>query len=533
MRRFTASVLLGAALVAGLACRSTEGDDGDTEAVEELPPFEPDAPRLLDPASDDVEIPITRVVELEFGVADVVSGFTTVVLDGQSLGPLQEGSVIGELGRETLRLRTGGAMAPGEHTLVLRTQGAEEVLESREVLLRLTPSAPATLTAELDDAPAFEADVVFSTGADAATLLVGMNASPDAEAALHVVPVGEGPSWDITGALDVPLPLRTEDEELALTVAVARVVAAELSPDDDRLRVAWRARPGADQILLVDTLWNTPAFAPRAALELSTDLLGNAEAGILGRPLLVGDTLVVEALLATDVEQPRPGDRVLITTHLDGTPSEAGTPRVSQLSVGADMDRLGEVVDLQGVAVGANPRFSARVAGVTPAVVSADHGSGALSLGPSLANDVVSALGGLEHPPVTLLSSFSTRTLFASVGNDPLRALVLQFDDRRAAGRRDIAPSAASLDGLPEPTGPAVGTVIAGAPVFLLPLGSNDDAVAFVVNGESTDIKRIAGLTCDALALSHTTVGNASGVAAIACHRGREVFVGRLNATES
>lgn len=533
MRWLIASVVLAAPLVAGTGCRSDEDGEaeGDTDPVVEAPPFEPEAPRLLDPPSDEIEVPTTRVLELEFAVADIVAGFTSVVLDGESLGPLRSDSIVGQLGNDALQLRTGGAMAPGDHTLVLRTRGAEEILESREVLLRLTPGPSAGLSAEVGADPAFQADALFSTGTDAAALVVGIDTSAD-EASLHVVAIGEGPSWDDANAQDVPLPLLTPDEELAHTVAVQRVLGDELVGDDDRIRAVWRARPSADGLILVDTLWEAPTFAPRTILELGPELLGEAEAGVLGRPLIVGDTVVVEALLATDVEQPRPGDRRLITAHLSGAPADAGLPRVSQLFVGADVDRLGEVVDLQGFAAGASPRFSARVAGVTPAVLRADRSSGALSLGPSLANNVVAALGSVRSPPVTLLSSFATRTLFSPISGETPRTLLLQFDDRRAGGRTDLAPSAASLADLPDPSGPAVGTIIGGTAVFVVPAGVEDDAIAFVVEGPRTGIRRLAGLTCDALALSHTSVGNVEGVAAVACQRGRDVFVGQLRTTE-
>ncbi len=494
--------------------------DTDTEGDVEVVP-----PAILEPL-DEIHIPVTRFDDLVLPVSDVTLGLTRVLVDDKSVGPLSGRNIIGTLTADALTLRLTGAMVDGTHTVRLRTSGTEEPLDSREIVLRIVPDPPPTIVASIGDEVAMEADSVFATGYDDDGLLVAIDlqASPP----FAVVHRGLGIGWD----LDAPVtfPLEDLDAGDAPRNAVhAHLHAGEPDPNDDRIRVVWRSGIEGDGLVVGDSPWTVPHPMPRRILDVS-DIPGAVEYARLGRPLVLGNDLIVEALLATDVERPRPGDRTLVTIRIAGTPIEASPPRLLRVVGTSDVDALAPTIDVVGRLGGGPHTFAARVDDMRPVLFTVDPGSGELGANVMFANDNVSVLPDLAMPMVTVLGAFGSRQVFGPLrgGNAGARVLLWHIDDGMAGSGFDASPRAAQLEGIGDPTGDAVGTIVHGAPIYLVPMGSDAPAWAFVSTGPEPFAGPVEGLRCDEIAAPVAMVGVRGDRIRVACRRGRDVLIGTL-----
>jgi hypothetical protein len=496
-----------------------EGDT-DTDGVDDLA-----APQFNDPVSE-LRVSVTRAEDLVLPVTDVAIGLTRVVIDGASVGSLSDANRIGHLTGDALTLHLTGGMVPSTHTVRLRTSGAEEPLESREIAMLLVPQVTPVPTASIDNDVVLQADAIFATGYGNDGLLVAI----DLEAVPPVATVhrGAGTGWSLADPIAVPLDELHVDGAPRLAVH-AHVAAGGPDPADDRVRVAWRAGLEGDSIIVADSPWQEPRPMPRRILDVSA-IAGSVEYARLGRPLVLGDDVVTEALLATDVEQPHPGDRTLVFVRIAGSPIDAGEPQVTRIEGRNDIDALTPTIDLLGHVGGGPHTFAARVAGSRPVVFHVDRESGELSSRVSVANDNLSLLADLAMPMVTVLGAFDSRQVFAPLegGSEGARVILRYFDDGEANGAVDASPLPEQLEGIGDPTADAVATLVGGAPIYLVPMGADAPAWAFVSTGPSPLVTTVEGLQCDEIAVPVNTDSNRGDASQLACRRGRDVSLGTL-----
>ncbi len=527
---------LGATLGAALAIASCggsdpEASDDEMSATESAPPLE--APEFLDPADGELAIRVDRIGDVVLGVQSIETGLTRVILDGHSLGGLAEPSAAGQLGGGELRLNMAGAMVSGNHTLKLRTQDSAEPLDSTEVLVALIPVMPPALQATLDSQVLFEADAIDAQGHGATGVLYGLDLQTDPPSLTAFR--ASGPGWNTDEAVTLGLPsFSVTDEAIHAVTATATVPGRTLdTPAEGRLRVAWRAGDEGEAVLAIDAAWPVRTPSIQTAVDLRGGWVGSAEYATLGRPVMLGDTLVVEALLATDVEQPHPGDRTLVTTRIEGEPGRFGPPQRSSVADGVDIDRIGPLRDLLTHRAGGVPGLSARIAGLRPVALELDAVTGALAQRPTGAGDRFSVLSDATGPLQMVLGALGSRQVFTPLGGPSPRVFLQQFSDRDDGVSNNAAPTADRLGDLDEPSGPATSTVVGGLAVFLIPQGASAPVVAVVAGGETPSVQRLEALRCDELAFPITDLANEDREVAVACRRGREVSLGTLAAPAS
>jgi hypothetical protein len=499
-------------------------DDGegetDTDGLEEL------VPPAINEAQTELRIPVTRADDLVLPVSDIALGITDLVLDGLNVGPLPTTNRIGRLTADTLTLRLTGGMVASSHTIRLRTRAGAEPIESREIAIHLVPAITSTPTATLGDDVVFEADSLFTAGYDGEGLLVAIDL--EAEGPVALVHRGAGTGWNLVDPVGFVLDGLHVDASPGASVH-AHLEPGGADPSDDRVRVVWLAGIEADSIVVADSPWLDPRPMPRRILDVD-EIAGSSEYARLRRPLVLGDDVVVEALLATDVEQPHPGDRTLVLVRIAGSPVVAGEPRLATVEGRNDIDALGPTIDLLEHA-GDGPRtFAARVAGARPVVFDLDRDSGELATRLSLSNDSTSILSDLALPLVTVLGAFDSRQVFAALdgGAEGARLVLRHFDDGESTGATDASPTAEQLAGIGEPSSAAVATLVGGAPIYLVPMGVDAPVHAFVSTGPVPIVAPLPGVQCDEIAVPVTTEGNRSGTTSFACRRGREVSLGTL-----
>jgi hypothetical protein len=496
--------------------------DGDTDTDGAL---DVEAPVFLETA-DELRIPVTRADDLVLPVDDVVLGLTRVILDGASVGPLSDANRIGNLTGDALTLRLTGAMVPGMHTVRLRTSVGEEPLESRELALDVFAEGPGTPVASIGSNAVLQADVVFATGYDTEGLLVAVDleASPPV-ARLHRA---AGTGWSLGDRVEIPL------DDLHLdggprTAVAAHLAAGDLDPADDRVRLAWRAGSEGEALIVADSPWVAPRPMARSVLDAHA-IAGSAEYARLGRPLVLGDDVVAEILLATDVEQPHPGDRTLVKLRVGESPVDTGEPQITRIEGSNDIDALSPTIDILGHVGGGPHTFAARVAGVRPVLFTVDRESGELASRVSAANDNLSVLADLAMPMLTVLGAFDSRQVFAPLqgGDAGARVLLWHSDDTDAGGATDASPTADQLAGIGDPTADAVGTLVGGAPIYLVPMGVDAPAYAFVSTGPVPLVGPVDGMQCDEIAVPVSMEANRGDATQVACRRGRDVLLGTL-----
>ena len=501
------------------------GLDDDGEGETETDGAQEFVPPAINEAQTELRIPVTRADDLVLPVSDITLGVTDLLLDQLNVGPLDDANRIGRLTADALTLRLTGGMVASSHTIRLRTRASADPIESREIAIHLVDATTSTPTASVGDDVAFEADALFTAGYGSQGVLVSIDL--EAEDPVARVHRGAGTGWDLDAPVGFVLDGLHVDDSPRASVH-AHLEPGGSDPSDDRVRVVWLAGIEADSIVLADSPWLDPRPMPRRILDVDA-IAGSSEYARLGRPLVLGDDVVVEALLATDVEQPYPGDHTLVLVRIAGSPVVAGEPRLATVEGRNDIDALGPAIDLIGHMGGGAHTFAARVAGSRPVVFDLDRESGELTTRLSLSTDTTSILSDLALPMVTVLGAFDSRQVFAALdGGEGARLVLRHFDDGESTGAIDASPTAEQLAGIGEPTADAVATLVGGAPIYLVPMGVDAPVHAFVSTGPVPIVAPLPGVQCDEIAVPVTLEGNRGGATSFACRRGREVSLGTL-----
>ena len=513
-------------LAAVLACGTDEpqdapeqDSDSEMEEVFEVPSF-------VDPPNDEATIPVDRDEDLELSIRGVRPGFTRVFIDEQSIGTGLDRDGPVTLTPDSLSIHLAGALVVGEHTLQLRTLTPDETLESEVVSLLIIDAEFAGIAASMNESPLFEADVIDAQGHGEAGVLMGYDLSADPVRV--TLAAAQDAGWAFADRVSVSLTGFDRTDEPRFSAA------ASLRERDDtrRLRIAWRTGEEGRALLGTDVLWPAATVHTQAVVDLAEDFDG-FEYSRLGRPLLLGDTLVVEALLAQDVEQPIPGSRTLLTSYVDPQTGRYGAARVSAVGVGRDIDRIEPVRDPLTAARGGTPGFSARVAGLRAVVFEVDSGSGSLSGRPTGASDRFSTLGDASGPAHTILGALGSRHVFAPLEADTPRVFLRQFDDRPGGRSEDVSPSMNALSDISDVSAPITSTVLGGLPLFLVPQGTQTPVAAIVSAGETPRVVQLEGLACDEVAVPTPSASTMVPEISVACRRGRDVHRGSLRLEEA
>jgi hypothetical protein len=459
-------------------------------------------PDFSEPASGRLDVPLSRVEDVALAVLGIVPGNTRLNIDGRTRGSLDASDPVGSLSADTLTLRLRGAMVAGVHTMVLANSGGEEPLDSRTIEVHLAPVAsPPVLVAEMVGEPVLGTGVLAAGAADRSVLAILDDTI--AEAPVLVVAPRAWAGWDLEAARRVSIPgYRRGPEETGLAIAVQRTAAGD-DPEDDRLRVAWRVGMPGTAIDLLEEAWTSADETTIGvrAFDLDPAVLGAYEHAELDRPALVGDTLVAEALAATDIEAPRPGDRTLLHARLSGAPVAIGGAARIVLGDRLDLDAIGPVLDPASVEVGGAPLLGARLDGRTPIVLEADPVHGRLSARPTITDGTSRALAGVEGPLASVVGAFGSRSVAGLFAGDPGRVRLVEIDDWGPGGTREhsLGP-----DALPDPqtaTGDLAVGLVAGTAVWLVPYGADVPVHAVIGGGEEPVVQRIDALHCATIAV--------------------------------
>lgn len=518
--------IAGLGLVCALACGTGSDDDGgadDTTSADPPPP--PPAPAFLEPASDELNVPIDRAEDIVLGVTGSLPGTTRALIDSRSRGTLPASDPFATLTSTELTLRTRGAMLEGTHTMQLVNDGADDPLVSRQITVNLRAVEPTALTVGLGE-PMLEGRAMTTAGRSADPLLLVFDPLVVSAPVLHVVPAEDG-RWAYERARTIPMfGYQRSPGETGLAATALRTFDA--SGEVDRLRVAWRIGYPGTAIALVDSAWGLADLSttPVVAIDRDAQILGPFEYAEFRRPVLLPRSLVVEALVATDVEDPRPGDHALLQTSLAGIPAEVGP--FSRVSVGprTDLDHVGAVVNPALDEVGGAGAIAARMGGVHPVVLVADPGHGRLELAEGMLDDLDLAFGSITGATTTFLGAFGSRTTvaFDEAATSPLA--LARYDDWGVAGAH-LARSA--MDALPPvPTGEPTFGVLAGIATLVVPYGGETQVYA-VRPFDGDLVVEPLGIACQQVALvsGATTPG---GSLDLACVQGQNVLAASLTA---
>ncbi len=506
-------------LVAVLACAEDDMQGpgpsaADTEGEEAF-----EVPSFVDPPNGEATIPADRHDDLALSVRGIRPGFTRVFIDEQSVGTGLDDAGPVSLTPDTLTLHLAGALVLGEHTLQLHTLTPEETLQSEVVSLLIVDAQPAGLTASMNEAVAFEADVIDAQGHGADGVLMGYDLQTDPVSL--TLAAAQDAGWDIRNRVSVPLAGFDRTDEPRFT-ATARLRERD---ETRRLRIAWRTGEEGRALLATDVLWPAATVHTQAVVDLA-EAFDGFEYSRLGRPLLLGDTLIVEALLARDVELPAPGSRTLLTSYVDPETGRYGTPRLSAVGEGRDIDRIEPVRDQLTHAQGGVPGFSARVAGIRTVVYEVDSGTGTLSERPTGASDRFSTLVDAIGPAHTILGALDSRHVFVPLGGETPRVFLRQFDDQPGGGSEDVTPNMSGLSEIGDITAPVTSTVLAGLPLYLIPQGTQTPVAAILSGGETPKVMLLGGLACDEIAVPIPSAETTE--LDVACRRGRDVHRGTI-----
>lgn len=513
------------ALVLALACRPDDGGEGSAsgEAMSTGDAVEVPDPAFLNPAVGEFSVDSTRHVPEDIVVQRVVLGNTQVLLDGQSLGPLGPGNLLGELTADRLRLFVRGALTVGFHTLQLASSAADGPRFSVTLTMAVErPDAPLpAFRAELAPDLLGPGDRLLSAGAGPRALLGVVVAGPTPGLRLHLA---EGTSWSQAG-VTVALPGHVL-EPMTFGPAVAALALPAADGPPTTVRVAWRRGLPGDAILTRDVALAAPqAGTPETALDLSAALFADAEYAEIGRPILAGSVALAEFVAPADTESALPGDRGLALARRGdagwSAPQRVATP------VPLDLDATGPALSLIDLAE--DPlRLSVRVGRTLPSILEVSP-VGAPHLSPPLGERPV--LSGDPAVLATLESDFGSRTVIAAVRD---RRPVLYF--LGTSGQIEPVAAEPAPDTLPDRplSAPPAVAVVRGYSAFLLPYG--DDTPVHVLVGDGRDAAALAleapePLYCRAVALLPTLAGNDDGGAVpLACLGAAGLRLGVLTA---
>ncbi|MBV1859398.1 MAG: hypothetical protein KUG77_13380 [Nannocystaceae bacterium] len=517
------AAMLGLAMT--LACAATGSEDpapDDEAEVGEI--FE--VPTFVEPANDEATIPVDRDDDLALSVRGIRPGFTRVFIDEQSVGTGLDDHGPISLSPDVLTLHLAGALVVGEHTLQLRTLTPDETLESEVVSLLVVDAQYTGVTASMSDTVAFEADVIDAQGHGDEGVLMGYDLGTDPVSV--TLAASQNGGWAIADRVTVPLAGFDRSGEPRFTATAALRERDETR----RLRIAWRTGEEGRALLGSDMLWPAATVHTQAVVEL-VEQFDSFEYSRLGRPLILGDTLVVEALLAPDVEQPIPGSRTLLTSYIDPDTGRYGPPKVSAVGEGRDIDRIEPVRDLLTHARGGTPGFSARVAGLRAVVFEVDSGTGTLSERPTGASDRFSTLGDADGPAHTIVGALDSRHVFVPLEAERPRVFFRQFDDRPGGGSEDVSPGLDELGDIGEFSAPITSTVLGGLPLYLVPQGTQTPVAAILSTGDTPRVVLLEGLACDEIAVPIVSTDSMTLELSAACRRGRDVHRSTIRLEET
>ena len=488
------------------ACPSAPGDDtgaGESSGTtgEPVP-----VPAFVNPAVGTVRIASNQTEPETLVVHNILPGVTQVLLDGYSLGALDEPSSLGSLEPDLLSLTLGGALIAGSHTLRLLTASPDGPLYSVELELKIQAPAEETRplwTAELDPKVLATGTILLSSGVGAGGLLGLVSpAEPDPELRLWAA---DADGW--SSAEPVWLPL---EGHVLQGMSFAPSVTAIAFPEPDgaspkRMRAVYSVGlPGFAVHTRDIQIDPSPiVFDPVVAFDLDA-ALGDAqlEYAAFGRPVALGHTIVAELHAAADAEQPHPGDHRLITSFWRGPDLRWTPPQQIGTATPGDLDSLGPAPVLADIPNHSTVTLSVRLGGAFPGVLEL-RDTGAISLTTPPLSAPLDVTGDITL--ATILGNFGSRTV-AAVDREGRVSLSL-LETSKGNVPRKISPKATKLPVTPA-TGPLAPGIGRGFPFFLVPYGDAAPVHVIASDGNTHFVAPLPDLHCDTLALAVTLAGN-------------------------
>ncbi len=500
------------------ACAGGPGANDDAAGSSTGEPPRP-TPAFIDPAGDELRIPVTRFRDLEVDVSQVRPGITAVVVDGVSIGTLPLGSRVGDLDERRLRLRLTGALRAGQHTLELVTPAGVDARASDPLTVVITPEPSAGWTWDLDAEVLAEGEGLIATGqGERGALVLVDDGHVDGSPTTITIWPAQGTGWERGRHRQLPLPgHRPALGERVAALDVARVGTG----DDERLRVAWRVDVPGRRAVVVDVAWQ--GQLPRGdhtIVDIASQWASGVEYAEVVRPVVLGDVVLVEVIAAVDVEQARPGDRRILAARLDPA-GELVATQPFQLGV-VDSGSLAPVLDTLAPADAGGAIASFILGEQRLGLVEVDPAKSTMSLAGASGIPTDERVAHTVDGFATVIGALGSRT--AAAATDDLQAVLL-------AGIDDLSATV-EIQALELPEGdpiaaPLSAGVIAGIPVFLAPRGASD-VVLVAVRSSEPEVVALEGLACDQIVVPRTAAGNDAGTLAFACLQAGALRVGTV-----
>lgn len=469
------------------------------------------APAFIEPASGMLTLSSTRHTDVVLQVTDIDPARTKLLVDGVSLGDLDDRDAFGTLTLEALTLRLRGAMVPGSHRLLLQTTTSDALLSSAEIAIQIADGDAPRVEADPGE-PQLAARKIAGFSRD--TLLALDDSTPD-DPRLTVVRMG-AQDWDFAGAVTIRVPgYDRGDFERGLAIA------ADVT--DARLRVAWRQGAPGRSIALIDVPWDAASLDTPASIGIETtaDVTGPVEYAELSQPVIVGDTLLVEMLAATDVELPHAGDRAVLRTRF----TEDGLGPVTRIGFGTlvDLDQLGPAIDLANAEVGGAPLFSMRMDQRRPVVVEVDP-DGPLHIRPARDDAEARTFVFTNTPLQTVVGGFGSRTVAAAAVQADGRMRIGRSSDLVGGEAEELTLTGNDLPSIDGLTGDPVASTIGGAAIVLLPFGPGTEVHAIFATDAEASVVRLVDLYCSSLAVPAEPPGGQEAPLPVGCQLGADVY---------
>ncbi|MBC8071393.1 MAG: hypothetical protein IAG13_23910, partial [Deltaproteobacteria bacterium] len=484
----------------------TDDGDGSSGGPVDLP-----APDFIEPATPELRLEVTRADDLDLDVSAVEPGRTVLLIDGDSVGALIGDSPVGALSETRLLLHLPGAMVPGYHTLQLLTfdEVATDASEVVEVFLEASVP-PVVAWAPIGEVIAVgDALVPPGPGSRAVLGLVDFDAAVPRLIAWPLDTHG----WDAAQPRVIPLPELRPDTAFGVAAVAAMRRGTTMSAS---LRVAWRIGSPGTAIAVVEVPWaSAEPGSPVTALVPDASWLGTREWVNVLRPVLAGDLLLTELVAPRDVEQGRPGDRVIASVALAPITAPA-QPQLLQLG-NFDVDRLGHVVDPLVDAHGDSDTLVARLDHREAIVLDVDRDTRTVRRRSAELGARDERWAGITDPPVMTASAFGSR-IGAALVSDRSALLVGLTNDRGGAEPRAVQTQLADAPA----TAAAALAWIDGVPIVLVPRGAAD-VIAMPITSDAPELQLLAGLACDAIVGPPITVQGDDRRVTVACLREREL----------
>ena len=482
-----------------LACQATDddtgdptnasGDDGDDAAEYGLP-------QIIDPASDEIMLPVNRTEPLVIKVAGVVPGVTQVILNERVLGTLSPATAVGELRDDTLRLELRGAMHVSRQAITLANPGADGLQFSRTLVVSLDKKLPGDVSA-LVESTLTEGHALTVDGTFAGALLTVVDEQTEDGVALAKIFRRAGEGWSETPRIVPLVGYARASGEMRPPVSVSwasRIDEDEEGEEADVLRVAWRVGLAGESIAAVEvdasgsqdgevlTLMTSPEpFDGISGLEL--------EWAGYGAPRFFGGDLLVEMVALVDSESAHPGDHRLLQLRWPAPPAAPGQLIPVFTSELMDLDALGPGVDLLDPG---RPLLALRALGRQPAFVRrALSGLAEVTVGEP-------ALGSAPGAEIQLLAVTSGFGAWTTVALDSSGGLTTSLIDLFLV-KEHVMASAAQPKALPSAA--ASVAILGGLLHIAVPYGDAEAVHIAVPSENEIRFEPLDGLYCDAIAL--------------------------------